>query len=192
MTSSNVLFEDVLDALMLEESKPSYAALLRWSERYPQYREALAEFFATWAIQAEQPQQVALDEERLADKGVSHALEILRRQGRVSPVGAIESVAPFDQLVLTAIYLLRGQGYSVNITDKVGEMSGTEVLLASTFGSLNRLESRGLVSSRVADPETKQEGRTRRYFTVTLNGERALAQAKEASKLLAGFLGDFA
>ena len=192
MTSSNVLFEDVLDALKLEESRPSYAALLRWSERYPQYREALAEFFATWAIQAEQPQQVALDEERLADRGVSHALKILRRQDRVSPAGAIEPVAPFDQLVLTAIYLLRGEGYSVNITDKVGEMSGTGVLLASTFASLNRLESRGLVSSRVADPETKQEGRTRRYFTVTLNGERALAQAKEASKLLAGFLGDFA
>jgi hypothetical protein len=191
MTSSNVLFEDVLDALKLEESRPSYAALLRWSERYPQYREALAEFFATWAIQAEQPQQVALDEERLADRGVSHALKILRRQDRVSPAGAIEPVAPFDQLVLTAIYLLRGEGYSVNITDKVGEMSGTSVMLASTFASLDRLESRGLISSLVAD-ETEPEGRTRRYFTVTFAGERALAQAKETSKLLADFLGDLA
>ena len=65
-------------------------------------------------------------------------------------------------------------------------------MLASTFASLNRLESRGLVSSRVAGPETEPEGRTRRYFTVTLAGDRALAQAKETSKLLADFLGDLA
>jgi len=72
------------------------------------------------------------------------------------------------------------------------QQEGTEVMLASTFASLNRLESRGLVSSRVAGPETEPEGRTRRYFTVTLAGDRALAQAKETSKLLADFLGDLA
>ena len=187
-------FEDVLDDLMLEEPTPSYAALLRWQERYPQYHDALAEFFATWAVQKEKPKEAEpeIDEEWLVQRGVSHSVEILRRQGRLVSPDSIESLERFDQLVLTAIYLLRGEGYSVNVTEKVSEMSGTRVLLGSTFVSLSRLENRGLVSPRLADPETEPEGKTRRYFTVTLAGERALAEAKETSKLLVDFLGDFA
>jgi len=188
----NVSFEDVLDALMLEEPTPNYATLLRWSERYPQYREALAQFFATWAIQADQPQRVALDEDRLVEKGVSHALEILRRQGRVEPKAAIEWLPPFDQLVLTATHLLRDQGDCLNIARKVSEISGTNVRCGSTSLSLGRLEAWRLVSSRISDPKTEPDGTTRRYFMVTIAGERALAQVKETSKLLGNFLEDFA
>src|SRR5207249_11615899 len=145
--TENVSFEDVLDALMIEEPKPSYEALLRWSERYPQYQKELADFFATWGVQAfhaEHTEQVPMDEEHLVEKGVSHALEILRRQGRIIPKASIEAVEPFDQLVLAAVYLLHGEGYSVNITDKVSQMSGTRVLLGATFVSLARLENLGL------------------------------------------------
>jgi len=195
MTSSNqpFEFEDVLDALMLEESKPSYAALLRWSERYPQYRQELADFFATWAVQAERPQDVALDEEKLVDMGVRYALEISRRQGRVAPTSSIEPLLqPFDQLVLTAIYLLRGEAWSANIVDKVSEMSGTRVRFGPVFSSLQRLTDRRLVSVRSVHLKTQAEGGRRRYFVVTRPGEHALAQAKETSKVVAAFLVDFA
>lgn len=84
MTRANVLLEDILDALMLEESEPSYAALTRWSERYPEHREAFAEFFATWAVQAELPQETAVDESRLANLAVSHALDIVHRRGEAA------------------------------------------------------------------------------------------------------------
>jgi hypothetical protein len=77
-----VPIEDILDALMLEESEPTYEALVRWSERYPEHGEALANFFATWAVQAELPQEVTVDEERLASISVSHALDILHRRNK--------------------------------------------------------------------------------------------------------------
>ena len=80
MTAANFLIEDILDALMLEEHEPSYTALTRWSERYPEHREALAEFFATWAVQAELPQETVVDEERLANLAVSRALDIVHRR----------------------------------------------------------------------------------------------------------------
>jgi hypothetical protein len=50
---------------------------------------------------------------------VKYAVDIAHRQGRLVPAEAVESLRPFDQLVLTAVYLLRGAGYSVNITDRV-------------------------------------------------------------------------
>ena len=68
---------------MLEEPMPSYAALLRWAKRYPQYGDALADFFATWTVQAVMPQTATVDEEKLVEKGVRYAVEIARRQSRI-------------------------------------------------------------------------------------------------------------
>src|SRR6201982_69468 len=122
-------FEDVLDELMLEEETPGYEALVRWQERYPQYRQELADFFATWGIQegyAQLPDRTDIDEEKLVKRGVDYAMEILRKQGRLVPDTPLRPLQPLDQLVLTAVYLLRGQGYAVNITGKVGEMSETK------------------------------------------------------------------
>jgi hypothetical protein len=76
--------EDILDALLSEESEPSYEALVRWSERYPEHSEALADFFAAWATQAELPQKMEVDEERLASLAVSHALDILHRRDKIA------------------------------------------------------------------------------------------------------------
>ena len=39
-------FDDLLAALTLEESEPTYEALLRWQKQNPGYRESLADFFA--------------------------------------------------------------------------------------------------------------------------------------------------
>ena len=188
--TERLTFEDVLDELMLREPKPTYEALLRWQERYPQYREALTEFFATWGIQAaraEASEQTVIDEERIAQEGVAHVMETLRKQGRLISKDSIPSLAPFDQLVLAAIYLLQGQGYPAKIATKVSEMSGSEALLGSVFASIKRLEAQSLVVVR-----REVENNTRRYFTVTMAGERALAQAKETSTVVARFLPDFA
>ena len=193
--TDNITFEDVLDELMLEEPKPDYEALVRWQQRYPKFRDQLADFFATWGVQAYRVQfapETPIDGEKLVKRGVEHAMEILRRQGRIIPKTEVATLEPFDQLVLTAIYLLFGDAYVVNITERVSRMLGQEVLLASTFESLDRLEQRDLILGRDADPETEPGGKTRRYFTVTLAGERALAAAKAASTVVAKALEDFA
>lgn len=80
MNPDTILLEDILDAVLVEEPEPSFAALSRWCERYPEHREDLTEFFASWAVQAELPQDRAVDEERLANLSVSHALNILHER----------------------------------------------------------------------------------------------------------------
>ena len=81
MTKSKMLYEDVLNEVMLAEDTPSHAALVRWSERYPEYAEDLAKFFATWAMQAVQSREPEIDEEKIVQRTVSWGLHILRRQG---------------------------------------------------------------------------------------------------------------
>jgi DNA-binding PadR family transcriptional regulator len=188
--TANISLEEILDQLMLEEPKPSYEALLRWIERYPKYRQELTDFFAIWGVQSYLP-PADIDEDAIVQKGVDHAMAILRKQGRILSKEEIEApLQPLDQLVLAAIYMLHGQGYSVNITEKVSEMSGKHVLLASVFGALSRLERRYFVSAW--RPETEHDGAARRYFAITIAGERALAHARETSQVLDRLLGDFA
>ena len=197
MTDSKFDFEDLIHDVMVEGDS-SNAALKRWQERYPQYRDRLAEFFNGWAVQKlyadlpddeEVPQ---IDEDRLVKEGVEFAMEILRSQGRLLPETPAELPEPFDQYVVTAIYLLHGRADAVRIAERVGEMSNREVFVGSMYVTLDRLENQGLVRGVEADPACEPDGNPRRYFTVTLAGERVLALAKQRSTAVADFLGDFA
>jgi DNA-binding PadR family transcriptional regulator len=195
MTGTPISLEDVLDAITIEEAKPSDAALARWAKHYPQYADELARYFAIWSLQdllEKLPDPVAVNEESLVKRGVNFAFDLVNRQGRLGPDIPVEPLGPFNQLVLTAIHLMQGDAYNVNITQKVSEMSGRTVLLGSTLASLDRLERAGLIMVRIADSRTDPELKGRRYFTASMTGERALAEAKETSRAVADFLGEFA
>lgn len=101
--------DDVLDSLMVEESKPSYAVLTRWIAKYPQLSKELADFFAVWAIQAERSDEVDIDSERLSNLAVSHAMELLHRRGteqksevKSSSVRLITAIAAAGKTVQSA------------------------------------------------------------------------------------------
>jgi hypothetical protein len=81
MNTQRFDLDDVLDSLMVEEAKPSYAALTRWIAKYPQFSKELADFFAVWGIQAERSDEVEIDSERLSNLAVSHAMELLHGRG---------------------------------------------------------------------------------------------------------------
>jgi hypothetical protein len=189
--SEKLSFDDVLQEIMLKEKTPSYEALLRWQEGFPQYRDSLAEFFADWAVQEDLPEELEpqIDEESILAKGVEHAMQILERQGRLVSENSIEPLTAADQLVLGAVCLLRGEGNGVSITDKVSELCGSEALLGTTFSALSRLEKRGLIEAWQSDPETELNGKSTRHFTITIHGERALVYATEKVASLATALG---
>jgi hypothetical protein len=100
MNLQDVQFEDVIDDLMTEEPEPRYDALVRWSERYPQFREELMAFFAEWSIQAGIDSEADVDEERLRNLGVSYALNLLYR--REDAMKASQSANTARQLLKAA------------------------------------------------------------------------------------------
>jgi hypothetical protein len=186
-------FEDLLDDLVHEESEPTYEALVRWQERCPEWRQSLEEYFHVWMIQREQLDELPeIDEQAIVAKGVEYAMGILREQGRIIPDDHIEPVSDFDQMTLAAIYILNGRGDAIKIADKAGEMAGKEFLLGSILMSLTRLEEKYLIESWESDPASERAGKSRQYFNITIAGERALAYAKETSRVLSLLLGDLA
>src|SRR5215471_704291 len=188
----DLCFDEVLELLVMQESSPDYDVLEKWQALYPRYRKELAQYFATWAIQEDQTAPSVLDKERLAAEGKKRVMEMLRKQGRIVPADKIEPLSQFDQLVLTAVYLLHGDGDTASITEKISEMIGQEVVQERTSLALNGLQHRLLIDSWVPDTEIEPDAENTLYYTVTMTGERALAHAKATSKVVADFLGDFA
>jgi len=190
--TKDLSFDDVLELLLTQESSPHYTVLQKWQKRYPQYKKELADFFATWAIQEHDPAPSVIDKERLVAEGKRRTMEMLRQQGRIVPQDQIEPLSPFDQLVLTAVYLLRGEGDTPSVTDKVSEMTGQEVTQEATSLALRGMQQRLLIDSWVPDTEIEPEAENTICFTVTMTGQRALEHAKATRKIVADFLGDFA
>src|SRR5437879_1185351 len=113
MTDAKFDFEDLIQEIV-HEGDSSNAALLRWQQHYPKFRDRIAEFFATWKVQKlyedlDVPEP-DVDEDALVHKGVAYAMDILRRQGRLLPETPAELPEPFEQLMMTAVYLLQLHG----------------------------------------------------------------------------------
>jgi PadR family transcriptional regulator len=84
----------------------------------------------------------------------------------------------FEQAVLIAVLHLRGDGYGRTILKEVQARLDREVTASAAYATLERLEAKGLVSSREGESTPARGGRAKRHFAITAAGGRALAAAK--------------
>lgn len=91
-----------------------------------------------------------------------------------------ESVGYFELMVLLALMRLDDDAYGVSITRAIEEATGRNVLLASVYAALERLQKKGLVSSKCGEPTPERGGRAKRYFQITTRGLREVREAKES------------
>jgi len=89
-----------------------------------------------------------------------------------------ESLGEVEQLVLLAILRLGDEAYGVPIVEEILERTGRDVARAAVYLALRRLRQKGLVSSRLADPEPVPGGKAKRYFRVEPDGIERLAEAR--------------
>ena len=84
----------------------------------------------------------------------------------------------FELAVLLALLRLGDRAYGRAVLHQVQESLGRSVAAGAVYTTLDRLEQRGFVHSRLAAGTAIRGGRMRRYYTVTAEGSRALADAK--------------
>jgi len=88
------------------------------------------------------------------------------------------AIGQFEQVVLLAIVDLDDSAYGVTIHRAVTELSRPRrVSLGAVYATLDRLEDKGLVSSRLSDPMPERGGRSRRYYHLKPAGTRALHES---------------
>jgi len=94
-----------------------------------------------------------------------------------------DSIGQFEQLVLTAILSQRDDAYGVTIHAKVAELARPkEISLGAVYVTLDRLEDKGFVSSRLSDPTPERGGRAKRCYRLEALGERALEESAVTAK----------
>lgn len=94
------------------------------------------------------------------------------------------TLGEFEQLLLLAILQCGEDAYTVPIRRVLSERAGREVARGALFTTLDRLESKQLVSSRMGEPLAVRGGRARRYFQVTPRGVQALRAARATVAVL--------
>jgi PadR family transcriptional regulator PadR len=85
----------------------------------------------------------------------------------------------FEKIVLLAVAILSGDAYGAAITNEIEQQMGRSVNLGAVHASLHRLEEKGLLSSRMGGATAERGGRSKRLFTVTTAGTRALDNIRE-------------
>ena len=86
----------------------------------------------------------------------------------------------FEQAVLIAVMRLRDEAYGRAILKGVQARLDRDVAPGAVHATLDRLEKKGLLSSKIGSGTPVRAGRARRYYRLQPKGLRALNDAREA------------
>lgn len=84
------------------------------------------------------------------------------------------NLGEFEQLVLFALLKLEDAAYGAAIRVEIEQQTGRDVNSGAVYVTLERLEDRGMLTSRWGEPTGERGGRRRRYYALTTAGARSL------------------
>ncbi len=90
----------------------------------------------------------------------------------------------FEHIVLLSLLRLDDRAYGVTVRQEIATRIGREVSIGAIYTTLDRLEAKGFVRSRMGEPTTERGGRAKRFFRVTAKGVRAVNWTHEALRSL--------
>ncbi|MFZ6011112.1 MAG: PadR family transcriptional regulator [Bacteroidota bacterium] len=85
----------------------------------------------------------------------------------------------FEELVLLMVGVLYGDAYAVSIAREIANQSDRQVDVSAVHKSLYRLEEKGMLKSKLGEPEAKRGGKRKRLFYITAFGKKALDESME-------------
>jgi PadR family transcriptional regulator, regulatory protein PadR len=109
---------------------------------------------------------------------------------RPAPIGE------FEQLVLLALLRLGPDAYGATVCTEIEARAGRSASVSAVHTTLDRLESKGLVRSRVGRPTPQRGGKRKRHYALEPAGRRAVQHAVRTihrmTEGLEGLLGETA
>ncbi len=90
----------------------------------------------------------------------------------------------FEQVVLLAVLRLGDGAYGVAIRAEIANRTGRNTAPGALYTTLDRLEEKGWLASRMGDPTPERGGRSKRYYNVTTAGAKCVTEAQRAFRNL--------
>ncbi len=94
----------------------------------------------------------------------------------------------FELTVLLAVLRLGDEAYGAEMLREIDQRTGRSVPGGALYITLDRMESKRLIKSRLGDPSANRGGRPRRYVTVTEKGFAAVRESRDALLSMMGGL----
>jgi len=89
-------------------------------------------------------------------------------------MSAETSLGAFEEQVMLAVLHARDDAYGMNVRREIETRTERDVAIGAVYATLDRLEQKGLISSR----RVAGDGGSRRVFAVTAAGTRALYETR--------------
>ena len=83
----------------------------------------------------------------------------------------------FEEVILLLTGILGEDAYSFKIAEEFEKQTSRSVSIGAVHSTLNRLEEKGFLTSKVGNATAERGGRRKRIYTITAYGKRALEQA---------------
>ena len=97
------------------------------------------------------------------------------------------SPGSFELAALLTVARLGDEAYGLAVRHDLAERTGRDYSVGAVYTTLQRLEDKGLLTSHASEPLPVRGGRSRRHFTLTAAGARAIRDAeRHAASLWAG------
>jgi len=87
------------------------------------------------------------------------------------------SLGEFEQLVLLALLRLGENAYGATIHQELQRRTGRDASLSAVYTTLERLEEKGMVSSRIGEPTPRRGGRRKKFYRMEAHGSEALSRS---------------
>ena len=89
-----------------------------------------------------------------------------------------------EEIVLVAIWRLRGNAYGVTIRDLISELTGYNWSLGAVYVPLDTLTRRGYVEKAASKPVSARGGRSKCLYELTRDGKAALREIRGVQDIL--------
>ena len=96
----------------------------------------------------------------------------------------------FEQLVLLALVRQGRDAYGASVSLEIEQQTGRPVSVSAVHTTLDRLEEKGFVRSRLGDPTPQRGGKRKRHYIVQPVGLRTLQSSIRALRRMTDGLDD--
>jgi PadR family transcriptional regulator PadR len=95
-------------------------------------------------------------------------------------VTELSNLGEFEHVVLLAVLRLGDEAYAVAVRDEIEARTGRRASRGSVYVTLDRLETKGYLTSRFGDPIAVRGGRAKRYYALRPRAVAALQESRRA------------
>ena len=100
-----------------------------------------------------------------------------------------DALGELEVMVLLAVLRRPDDAYAVTVRREISDRAGRDVSRGSVYVTLDRLEKKGLLVSRVGEPEPVRGGKAKKFYAPTDEGRATLTRSLVALREMSSGLG---